>query len=95
MIRQCRRSAICPMASVSRPSSKACRNRSQIIGWDFSNSSSSSTENGCLRTRLISEFASNADALLCPRILLDRFVGLKLAHVEPDHALGRAEQKFR
>ena len=55
MIMQWRKSATWPMASVSRPSSNTCRNRSQIVACAFSNSSSSTTENGCLRTRLISE----------------------------------------
>ena len=39
------------LASVSRPSSNTCRNRSQTLACAFSNSSSSTTENGCLRTR--------------------------------------------
>ena len=53
MMMQWRKSATWPSASVSRPSSNTCRNRSQTRGCAFSNSSSSTTEKGCLRTRLI------------------------------------------
>ena len=67
MIRQWRKSATWPSASVSRPSSNTCRNRSQMRGCAFSNSSSRTTENGCLRTRLISESVSAA-RLPSPRI---------------------------
>ena len=55
MIRQWRKSATWPSVSVSRASSNTCRNRSQMRGCAFSNSSSRTTENGCLRTLLISE----------------------------------------
>ena len=54
MITQWRRSTVRPLRSVSRPSSKTCRKTSQICGCAFSNSSSRSTENGCLRTWAIS-----------------------------------------
>ena len=88
---QWRKSATWPMASVSRPSSNTCRNRSQIAGCAFSNSSSSTTENGCLRTRLMSEF----DVAPPPRILCVGLRRLELAHVEADHAVDRAEQDIR
>ncbi len=44
-----RKSAGRPSLSVSRPSSKTCRNRSHTRGCAFSNSSSRITEKGCLR----------------------------------------------
>ena len=49
-ITQRRKSTRRPCRSVSRPSSKTCRNRSQIGCAAFSNSSSRTTENGSLRT---------------------------------------------
>ena len=52
---QWRKSATWPSCPVSRPSSNTCRKRSQTAACAFSNSSSSTTENGCLRTRLMSE----------------------------------------
>ena len=51
---QRRKSTTRPCVSVRRPSSKTCRKRSQICGDAFSNSSSSTTENGSLRTAAIS-----------------------------------------
>ena len=88
-----RKSATWPRASVSRPSSNTCRNRSQTLGCAFSNSSSSTTENGCLRTRCDERARSRAVAA-SPRILARRLRRLELAHVEPDHALRRAEQEL-
>ena len=52
------------------------------------------TENGCLRTRPISESESMDDPMLRPRILPIDVGGLELAHVEADHPLHRAEQEF-
>ena len=46
--------AVCPRASVSRPSPQTWRSRSNTAGWAFSISSSSSTQKGCWRTRRVS-----------------------------------------
>ena len=93
MIRQWRKSATWPSASVSRPSSNTCRNRSQMRGWAFSNSSKRTTENGCLRTRLIRGFGLVVGDAVAED-LGHRFRGLELAHVEAQQALDRAEQIF-
>ena len=61
MMRQWRKSATRPEGSDRRPSSKTCRNKSQMPDQDFSNSSSKITENGCLRTRAMSEPVSPGD----------------------------------
>ena len=52
------------------------------------------------RERLLAHAADQRICFECrsaalPENLAHRFVGLKLAHVEPDQALGRTEQKFR
>ena len=55
MITAWRKSATAPRGSLSRPSSNTCRNRSHTPGSAFSNSSSSTTENGSRRIRLTSD----------------------------------------
>ena len=40
-----------PTASVNRPASNSCRNKSKIFGWAFSISSNRITEKGCCCTR--------------------------------------------
>ena len=60
MITAWRKSAGSPRGSLSRPSSKTCRNRSQTLGSAFSNSSSSTTENGWRRIRATSEASSGS-----------------------------------
>ena len=46
--------ATSPAASVSRPSSNSCSSRCSACGCAFSISSSSTTQNGCARTRDVS-----------------------------------------
>ncbi len=60
MITAWRKSATAPRASLSRPSSKTCRNTSQTLVSAFSNSSSSTTENGCRRIWPTSERSSRS-----------------------------------
>ena len=60
MITAWRKSAGSPRGSLRRPSSKTCRNRSQTLGSAFSNSSSSTTENGWRRIRATSDASSGS-----------------------------------
>ena len=55
MITAWRKSATAPRGSLRRPSSNTCRNRSHTPGSAFSNSSSSTTENGWRRIRPTSD----------------------------------------
>ena len=85
-----RKSTVLPASSVRRPASNTWRNTSQTSGAAFSNSSSRTTENG-FGAHLAGERAASA------RIAgrgqpAKRVGGLQLAHVDPDQAVGRAEQ---
>ena len=80
-----RKSTVWPLASVSRPSSNTCRNRSQALGCAFSNSSSRTTENGCLAR----DGEGVASRLLgIPEDLARGFDGLELAHVQTNQPVG-------
>ena len=62
------------------------------FGCAFSNSSSSTTENGCLRTAAIS--GRPAARRRVAEQLLEAVRGLVLAHVEADHPVARAEEEL-
>ena len=83
-----------PVRSVSRPSSKTWRKRSQIGGCAFSNSSSSRTANGCLRTEAISGRPA-ARRVRVAEEPLEALGCLVLAHVESDQPVRGAEEELR
>ena len=90
MITAWRKSAAPPRGSLSRPSSKTCRNRSQTLGSAFSNSSSSTTENGWRRIR--AHERGVVDVAVPEHAAARRARVLVLAHVEPDHPVAGAEE---
>ena len=87
-----RRSTMRPCWSVSRPSSKTCRNRSQTGRAALSNSSSRTTANGSLRI----EATSGAPyvSMLVSASRRSKLRALEFAHVETDEPLGGAEQEL-